>query len=237
MIKKLIVSLIILFSSVNLAQYNGNDFSISSSLVYTTTAEIYLYPNSVDPILRNNTFVLNDVINPSVDFRYRLSEPLIIGISTEIMKSEESGRNLTVLQGNNEIRLETTDGFQLIPIEASLYYQMPFSTASFKFVMGGGAGIYFGNFSRVFGDTDVSTIESESAIGIHVSISMEYLILEQAGIRFEMKFRDPEFKTRYRYNNTTVNYNGTEITLQEDTFDSKVNVNGVTFLLGAAFYF
>lgn len=232
-----IIFLVLLINSAIDAQYNGFDFSLSAGAVYTTSAEIYLNPNAVDPIIRNRSFDIEDVLNPSLDIRYRLSEPLIIGLNAEYMKTSQTGRNLTVLEGNNEIRLETRDGYILVPIELSLYYQMPFSTAGFKFLMGGGAGMYVGEFTRQFGDTDVSTLERSSSFGMHVSMSMEYLPLERLGLRFEMKFRDPEFKVKSRYNKEIVNYNGTEIRILRDTFDTKVNVNGVTFLLSTAFYF
>ena len=66
---------------------------------------------------------------------------------------------------------------------------------------------------------------------------MEYLVIDRLGLRFEMKFRDPEFKSKSKYDKDIVNYNGNLITILRDTFDTKVNVNGVTFILGAAFYF
>lgn len=227
----------IFFSTVTFAQYNGNTFSISSSLVYTTTAEIYLNPNSFDPIIRNRSFQLIDVMSTSIDLRYRISEPLIIGLCAEYMEVQQDGRNLTVLEGNNEIRLKTRDGFVLIPVETSVYYLMPFSTVDFKFLMGAGLGIYFGEFSREFGDTRISTIQSEVAFGMHVSIAMEYILIEQLGFKLEMKFRDPEFKNTSKYDSNIVNYEGSQIIIMRDTFDTKVNVNGISFLLGAAFYF
>lgn len=228
--------IILVATTLTYTQYNGYDFSVSSSLVYTTSAEIFLNPNSIDPVIRNSSFQINDVLNPALDIRFRLSEPLVLGLNAEYMNSNKTGRNLRVLEGNNELRLETTDGFQLIPIETSIYYLLPFSIENLKFLMGGGAGIYFGHFTRKFGDTEISTLENQVAFGIQVSISMEYLPLENVGLRFEMKFRDPEFKSRNKYNKNVINYNGAEITLLQDTFDTKVNVDGVTFLLGAAIY-
>ena len=232
-----ILSFIILLSSSVLAQYDGNKFSISSSIVYTTSAEIFLNPNSTDPVVRNRSFQVSDVLNPSFEIRYRLSEPLIIGLSTEFMTTKQTGRNLIAFEGSNEQRLETEDGFRIIPLEASVYYLMPFSTLDFKFLMGAGAGIYFGKFSRTFGDTDVSTVSSQTAFGMHVSVSMEYVLLQNLGLKLEMKFRDPEFKNKNKYDKNIVNYKDTQVIILNDTFDTKVNVNGVTFLLGAAFYF
>lgn len=231
-----VILIIILSIPVN-SQYNGYNFSFSSGVVYTTEAEIFLNPGSVDPIVRNRSFEIQDVINPSLELRYRISEHLIIGLSAEFISVTQMGRNLTVLEGNNEIRLETEDGFNLLPLEASIFYQMPFSTESFKFLMGGGVGAYIGEFTRIFGDTEISTLERQTAFGIQVSISAEYLPIERFGLRLEMKFRDPEFKSKSKYNKDVVNYKGDQITILRDTFDTKVNVNGVTFLLAAAFYF
>lgn len=231
------VLLTVLLSIPVSSQYNGYNFSFSSGVVYTTEAEIFLNPGSVDPIVRNRSFEIQDVINPSLELRYRISEPLIIGLSAEFMSVTQMGRNLAVLEGNNEIRLETEDGFKLLPLEASIFYQMPFSTESFKFLMGGGAGVYIGEFTRIFGDTEISTLERQTAFGIQVSISAEYLPIERFGLRLEMKFRDPEFKSKSKYDKDVVNYKGDQITILRDTFDTKVNVNGVTFLLAAAFYF
>jgi outer membrane protein W len=219
------------------SQFNGHRFSVSSSLVYTTSAEIFLNPNSFDPIARNRSVRVVDLINPSIELRYRVSEPLIVGVCVEYMRTEQNGLNLIALEGNNQLPLKTDDGFLLIPVETSLYYFMPFSTDKFKFLMGAGLGIYFGKFSRTFGDTNISTIESQTAFGIHVAVSMEYLILEKLGVKLEMKFRDPEFKNKNKYDKDVVNYEGNQILIMQDTFDTKVNVNGVTFLVGAAFYF
>ncbi len=231
------IILLIVFTSSVYSQYNGYDFGISSSLVYTTSADIYLNPNSTDPFVRNHSFPISDIINPAIELRYRLSEPLIVGVGTEYMITKQIGRNLIVFEGNNEISLETEDGFIFVPIELSLYYQMPFSTQNFKFLMGGGAGFYIGEFSRTFGDTEISTLEKQTAFGVHVSVSMEYLVIDRLGLRLEMKFRDPEFKSKSKYDSNIVNYNGNLITILRDTFDTRVNVNGIAFILGAAFYF
>ncbi len=52
-----------------------------------------------------------------------------------------------------------------------------------------------------------------------------------------MKFRDPQFTVKSKYSKKEVNYNGNIIRIAQDTFDSKINVDGVTFILGLAFHF
>jgi outer membrane protein W len=103
--------------------------------------------------------------------------------------------------------------------------------------MGGGIGFYHATHTRKFGDTKISNVETKPLIGIHVGAGMEYLITEKVGIRLQLKFRAPEIKVKSKYNNTTVNYKGNTITILQETFDSKISVNGAVFLLGFSYAF
>lgn len=233
---KIAAIIIIIFSTNALAQFNKT-FGISVNAVYNTSASIYLSPNSSDIILRNNSFLIENIFNPSIDFRYKLSESIILGFNTEYMTSSSIGPNLTVFLGNSTVTINVEDGFSLIPLELSAYYLLPFSTERFKFLMGGGIGYYIGSHVRKFGDVEVSNAERKAAYGFHVNISMDYLIKDFISVRGEMKFRDPQFTVKSKYSKKEVNYNGSIIRLAQDTFDSKINVDGVTFILGLAFYF
>lgn len=235
--KIFLILYLVTFTASVTAQYNGKDFSIFAAGSYTTSAEIFLNPNSSDIVLRNASFDLENIFSPAIDFRYRLSDPLIIGFSVEYMNKVETGDNVTVFVGSRTLDLEVEDGFLLIPFEASLHYLMPFSTEQFKFLMSGGGGYYYGKQSRVFGDAEITSEIDEVAVGIHVGVGMEYLVNEYFGIRLDMKFRNPEFRVKNTYTKTEVNYRGTTIIINQETFDSKVDVNGVTFLLGAAIQF
>lgn len=219
------------------AQFNEKKISIGINGVYTTTAKIYFNPNSSDPVLRNNAFEISGIYNPAVDIRYRITEDIIIGIGTEFMKASASGPNLTAFLGNSTITITTKDGFLLIPLEISGYYILPFSTEKFKFLMGGGGGIYFGKQTREFGDASVHTVSRDFSYGIQVSVSADYLIRNDLTVHSEMKFRDPQFKVESGYDKLEVNYNNEDIILAQRTFNSKIDVNGVTFILGFSFLF
>ncbi|HVO75901.1 MAG TPA: hypothetical protein VMT35_17895 [Ignavibacteriaceae bacterium] len=229
--------LIILFSSVIFPQYNGKNFSISVDGVYTTSAKIYLNPNSSDATIRNQSFLIEDIFNPGLDFRYRLTEPLIIGLNVEYMTKTSVGPNLRLFSGSSITTVNVEDGFNLIPIEASVYYLLPFSTELFKFFMGGGMGYYYGEQIRKFGDVNVENAERKTAYGIHVSISMDYVINNFVAVKTEMKFRDPQFTVKSRYTKEFANYHGEVFRVPQESFDSKINVDGVTFVLGAVFLF
>jgi hypothetical protein len=234
---KCFVLFFFLFNSFCVAQFNGNQFSAGISWVYTTTAKVYLNPNSSDITLRNQYFLLEDIFNPAFDIRFRLTDPLIIGLNIEKMKKTKVGPNLRVFFGNSTALIDIEDGFNLVPIELTLYYILPFSTEKFKFLMGGGGGYYLGEHIRKFGDAEIENVERKTAYGIHVSISMEYLLRNNIAIRTEMKFRDPQFSLKSRYTKDSVNYQGVTVRLPQELFDSKINVDGVTFVAGVAINF
>jgi outer membrane protein W len=237
MIIKKIFLFLLLFTVFTNAQSDFKRLSIGLNGVYTTTAQIYLNPNSSDPILRNYSFEISDIFNPALDIRYRITDEIIVGLSTEYMKATASGPNLTVFSGTSTVTIDVDDGFLLIPIELSGYYILPFSTEKFKFLMGGGAAYYYGKHIRKFGDANVTTLSRDFAYGIQVSVSMDYLLRDNITIHSEMKFRDPQFKLTSSYDSQEVNYNGQQILIAQKTFDSKIDVDGVTFILGVSFLF
>ncbi len=233
---KILLVFIFLASSAN-SQFRDNNFGISVNAVYTTSTDIFLNPNSSDIVIRNKPFVVEDIFNPSVDFRYRFNEWFILGLNLEYMKKSALGPNLTVFLSNRVVVFEVEDGFKVFPVEITAHYLFPFSTEEFKFMMGGGLGYYHGEFTRKFSDTDLIIDERKFAIGIHVSASMDYMPIDFFSVRFEMKFRDPQYNVTSRYSKTTVLYEGNEINLSDEAFETKVNVNGVTFVLGGVYHF
>lgn len=213
------------------------DFSLSLNYNYTTTARIFLNPKSPDEILRNNSFYMEDIFSPSADLRYRLTEDILIGLNVEYIKKVQAGPNLTVLGSGGTQTIIVEDGFKVIPFELSAYYILPFSTEKFKFIMGGGLAYYYGEHLRKFGDEEVSNLKREFAYGIQALVSSDYMITSFLSLRGEMKFRDPELEVTSKYKNKRVNYEGSTIVLAQDTFQSKINIDGVTFTLGMAFHF
>lgn len=235
-IKKIFMFLMLL-PVLTFAQYNGNRYGIGANFVYTTSAKIYLSPNSSNPVIRNSSFPLTDIINPSLKLTYRISESIILGLSTEYIRKTSKGYNLTAFAGDRTVSVQVEDGFNMIPVELSIYYVIPFSTEKFKFLMGAGVGYYLGNQIRNFAGDKVVTINRKIAFGINVSVSMDYLLTKSIGIHTSMKFRDPQFRVTSKYVKHETIYRGQKITIAQNSFDSKINVDGVTFVVGLAYYF
>jgi outer membrane protein W len=217
-------------------QFNEHDFGISASLVYTTSAEIFLNPNSSDPVIRNQSYTLEDIFNPSLDLRYRLNDYFILGLNIEYINKSAEAPNLTAFIGSQLVVFDVEDGFRVIPVELTAHYFFPFSTDNFKFTMGGGIGYYRGEFTRKFNEVDLSVVERKIALGIHVSASMDYMLLNNVSFRFEMKFRDPQYEVKSEYTKTEIIYEGETITLPADAFETKVNLDGLTFVLGIVYH-
>jgi hypothetical protein len=231
---KHLIIFFLLFPATLLSQYNGAFMSIGAYGVYTTSASIFLNPNASDVVIRNQSFVIEDITNPGADIRIRISEPLILGLNVEIIKITEPSPNLSAFVGGSVVRLNVEDGFRLIPIELTAYYLLPFSTEGWKFLMGGGVAYYNGEFIRKIGNTSVSNVNKEAEFGIHVSASVDYVPISFAVVRFQMKFRDPQFTVSSRYDQQEIEYQGHIVTLPGETFETKINMDGITFMLGLA---
>lgn len=213
------------------AQYNGNRFSVSVNYSYNTVANIFLSPNAEEIVSRANKFEIEGIHSYSTELRYGITSQIILGISIEYMKDSGKGRNLPSDQ------FLVRDGFELIPIEFSGYYFLPFSTENFKFFMGGGIGFYFGKRTREFGDIEFEDVDSEVGFSIQVNTGMDYMILDFLSVRGELRFRDPEFTITNKYSKDTVTYNGREYDVTTKNIDSNLNLAGITFRIGIVYHF
>ena len=167
-----------------------------------------------------------------MEFRYRFSEDIIFGLNVEYIRATQTGTNITGFIGNSTVALNAEDGFEVVPVELSIYYVLPFSTENFRFLMGGGGAVYFGNHIRKVGTVEVNNYSRDFAYGVHVSISMEYLVMSNISIQAGLKFRDPDFRVISQYTSKSVSLGGKLITFPQSKFASRINIEGITFMLG-----
>lgn len=221
----------IILSNILFAQYNGNNFSITTNFYFNTTAKIFLTPDAEHVLDRTHHFPIEDIYSYSIELRYRISEFLILGLSAEYMEATARGRTLTTSQ------FVVREGFKLYPVEVSAYYFLPFSTEDFKFYMGAGLGIYTGSRTREFGDIKFKDVSNELGYGLQVSVGMDYMIFNYLSIHGELRFRDPDFRIYNKYNSEVVTYNNQTFSVTKDEISSKLNVDGITFGIGLAVHF
>ena len=226
-----------LFTITSLAQFGENNLGIAVNAIYTTSADIFLNPNASNLDVRNKSYTLENIWNPGLDIRYRFSDEFIVGLNVEYVNKTNEAPNLTAFLGNQVVILEVEDGFRVIPIELTIHYFFPFSTEDFKFLMGGGLGYYRGEFIRKFNDVELEVVQRKIAMGIHVSASMDYMIYKNFSARFEMKFRNPQYNVKSKYTKNEVTYQGNTIQLPDDAFETKIDVDGLTFAFGLVINF
>jgi outer membrane protein W len=230
---KTFLSLIILFflTGTSFGQFGPGNLGIAINAVYTTSAKIFLNPNASDVTARNQYNTLENIYNPSMEIRYRIFDEVIIGLNVELM-NKTINTHYRNLDSIGITILEVNEGFEVIPIEITAYYLFPFSVDDFKFQMGGGIGYYYGKFIREFDTAEASVVKRKIAIGIHVSATMDYMIFEYLSARFEMKFRDIQYNVRSTYET----YPDNSIELPVGDFETKVDVDGLTFILGIVYH-
>ncbi|MBU2446331.1 MAG: hypothetical protein KJ666_12285 [Bacteroidetes bacterium] len=238
---KIFYTLIFLFTVFQFAAIgqNGNyRYSFSGSVNYITTSKIFLNPRSPDPIVRNSHYRLDKIWSYSFEFRMNLyNQSILAGIGSEILKKQNDNLPLRVLRNDAVRTIEVTDGYELVPIEVTGYYVFPFSGKSFTMVMGGGFGAYIGRHVRKIGDISVSPVENKTTFGFHVMVGAEYFVFDFISVRYEMKFRDPDFDIKSKYSQTTTLLNGDRIQVLNNEFYSRINIDGVNFILGLAVHF
>jgi len=211
--------------------------TISISLLgnYTTSSLLYLNPQAMDPAIRNNGIELGTVLSTSIFATYRIRENLFLALGIEYQK-KMADAPLTVSINNITTNVMNKEGYELIPVELSLVYQLPFTLDRFVFYIGGGVGCYWANHIRDIGDIHTGTASRQLGYGIHTLAGTECRLSEIFSLTGGMKFSDPEITMHSRYNKRVGTYNGGQLLVGQDTFTSKLNVDGVQFFLGTRFY-
>lgn len=226
-----VIILTLLFQYSANAQYADHSISFTVNYNFTTSSRLYLFPNSIDPMLRENYDELKNINSYSAEVKYRINQPFAVGISFEYLEKTH-GTKFTFSGSDGSKTSSAEEGFSVIPIEITGYYILPFSTEKFKFHMGLGGGIYFGNHIRRIKNVEFETVSRQFAYGIHVNVGMDYMINDYLSVRTEMRFRDPQFEVESKYNKKLLQIDDAYYVLPENSMSSKINVNGLMFSLG-----
>lgn len=228
-----IVLLFILFRVGVTAQNNNEkNFSFIVKENYTSTSRLYLSPKSTDEVERNSSYDLDKIFSPAIEIRYRVAGRLFLGLNVEYINKTRKGIFLNVIEKGGVEYVEIEDGYKIIPVELSVLYQLPFSSDIFKVLISGGGAFYIGNHVRKLGDLQISNKNRKFAYGIQVGVDFEYVINSFFSLNGELKFRDPEVNLTTSYDNQTVQYGPRTLTMGKDHFDSKINIDGITYSLG-----
>lgn len=208
----------------NLLVAGDRPFSVELRGSYTTTSEI-LFNRDV-----GNGIELDNIFGFGLDVRRNVAYNLEVGVSVEYISTSDLLRDRTglvfPLQLDDGYRFipQLDDGYQFIPLELSAYFLIPFSGDRVKVYMGGGLGLYIGQWKFKEAGVMTETLEKETGFGIHVVSGLDYFLTPNFSLRGELKFRDPQVES-------------TSKLPDHPPFQSRINIDGITFNLGAVFHF
>lgn len=218
------------------AQYGRNGFSLAVGFNYTTTSSFFPNPKASDPYIANYFEELKGIIHYSISIRYKLSSIIALELNSEYMRKTYFDKSVNAISPAGVIRLESKEGYVVIPIELNIVYLLPFSTDLLKFDMSAGIATYLGKHIREFGNVKTETTIESFPFGIQVGVGTEYLITDYLSARFEMRFRDPELNFDTKYVNRSVEYKDMNVYMPVESFKSKVNINGISFGIRFSFH-
>lgn len=204
--------------------------TITAKATLTTSSQIFIHPDSPDPIEQNLFVPLENEFGGGVEIKYTfLQMNLAVSLSAEYIATSFSG------QSTSGLPLE--DGYRVVPVELTAYFIVPISGPELKIFMGGGGGAYVGERTYRLAGVEAPSVGSRTGFGIHVLGGASYNLTPALAVTGEMKFRDLQFDTANAFQSSHLFYNGRIVEVGTEPFSSRVHTDGVVFNLGVAFSF
>lgn len=211
---------------------------LSVNLNYNTGAKVYLTPRSADPDLRNLYYSFDGFLSYAFEIKANVwNSTVFIGLGTEYLKTSSFLYSVRGLVNNLPRTFQVEEGFQIYPVEFLAYYIFPFSRDWYRAYMGAGLGIYHGNYFRKIYDLISESKVNRIDYGILVNAGIDLSLINNLSLKLEMKFRDPELEFKNEFPKTETIVNGNRIQLFEKTFYTKINLDGLNFILGLNYRF
>jgi hypothetical protein len=210
------------------------NISVAAKGSYTTSTR-FLY--NID---RNDIFIDDKYFSYNFGFgldvrMLALSDDILIGINIEKIKTLDQTTKLVYDNNGESYSIPVSEGFVVYPLELSGYFLIPFSSEDARVYLGGGIGWYFGERIYSIASARAATLNSPSGFGIHVLTGADVRITSKIAVRGELKFRDPQFDSVNRFEESSTTYNGLKILLDPSSSKTRVNLNGITYGLGLVF--
>lgn len=209
------------------------NISVAAKGSYTTSTR-FLY--NVD---RNDIFIDDKYFSYNFGFGLDVrilaySDDILIGINFEKIRTLDQTVK-PVYRNGEEYSIPVSEGFVVYPFELSGYFLIPFSSEDARVYLGGGVGWYYGERIYSIASAHAATLNSPSGFGIHVLTGADVRITSRIALRGELKFRDPQFDSVNRFEESSTTYNGLKILLDSSSSKTRVNLNGITYGLGLVF--
>jgi hypothetical protein len=208
-----------------------SSFMLRSTVV--TSSRVFNNPDAQDIVDRDHYEFVDNLLGGGLEYRLEFPhQNVLFTLSVEYTSRLLAVTRPFLTTGNQLVQLPVKQGVHFIPFELGAGTEIPLAEDVLQLTMGGGFGIYYAN--RVYEISGLS-MKSESlpiGYGIHVESGLDYRIFENMGLRWEMRFRDPEVINESKFDPNYITVANNQISVGNIPSKSKINVHGVSFTLG-----
>jgi len=225
------------FSQNNFLNKFFKDFIFTTSLNYISSATIQLNPNNSDLVERNSTTDVKGGYGYGFTLKKRIiGDDIYLGISTEYIKITDDQETDVVENAIDVQTVHVSESLEVIPVEMSLYFNIPRFADNLNVYLGGGFGFYFGSRTRKMVGLETSTISKDPMFSLNVLFGAEYMLDNHFAMNFEIKVRDGTYAVHSRFPTDRVRLNDQVYYFQQD-LNSRIYVDGMKVSLGIGYFF
>jgi hypothetical protein len=228
----LLIALVAFPPSLQGQQLNTrSSFMLRSTLV--TSSRVFDNPDAQDIVDRDHYDFVDNLLGGGLEYRLEFPDQnVLLTLCVEYTSRVLSQTRPFLTSGNQLVQLPIEQGVRFIPIELGAETNIPLMQDVLRLTMGGGFGVYYAD--RVYGINGVS-MKSETlpiGYGIHVESGFDYRVYKNVGLRWEMRFRDPEVINEGDFGTAFITVDNNRIPVNNISPKTKINVHGVSFTLG-----
>lgn len=218
-----------MLASANASLGQERFFTVVARGSLNTTGRLFPNPHSTDPVARAQSFSFSDFYGVGAELQYRFSgSNFFLGLSSEYIRN--SGGRTIAATAQQAVPVE--DDYRVIPVEVTGYFRIPVTDGAFSILMGGGAGVYFGDRHYSVAGVDAPTTASSIGYGIHVLGGFGYRVNQWFSVSAEVKFRDAQFQTTNAFPVPNVKYGDIFVSLPQRPFESSIHTDGMVISIG-----
>jgi hypothetical protein len=231
------IAVVVLQPSLQAQQFSTrSSFMLRGTLV--TSTRVFNNPDAQDIIDRDHYDFVDNLLGGGIQSRLEFPEQnLLFTLSMEYTSRMLSQNSPFLTTRDQVVELPIRQGVRFIPIELGVNTNIPLVADVLRLTMGGGFGIYYAD--RVYAIQGVSMKSKTLPIGygIHIESGFEYRLLQNVGLCWEMRFRDPEVMNTGNFGANYITVGNYQIPVGNISPKTKINVHGVSFTLGVLFGF
>ena len=228
----LLIALVAPQLSVQGQQLNTrSSFILRSTIV--TSSRVFDNPDAQDIVDRDHYDFVDNLLGGGLEYRMEFPDQnVFITLSIEYASRLLDQTRPFLTTTSQLVQLPTKQGVRFVPVELGAGTKIPLIEDVLMLTMGGGFGAYYAE--RVY-EIDGNSMKSQSppfGYGIHVESGFDFRILENLGLRWEMRFRDPEIINDSGFGSKYITVANNQIAVGNIPPKTKINVHGVSITLG-----